>query len=181
LQTDEPPVLTALQFPHRAHDVWLGLLFPETFADNSPFVFAEDKLLYSAIVPAGAEIDTSQPDTTYSGLLLDEWVEVVPGEESLTGLAFHFDRPNSEAPQAILLASPPKFTGAWQWQDLVDTLHETLDFARLRAVEPVHIDRTALGALLPTVLSSVTTYPITATLNLAFNNNLHVALAESSS
>ena len=180
LATDEPPVITALQFPHRANDVWLGLQFPATFADNTPFVLNEDKLLYSAIVPAGAEIDAAQPDTVYSGLLLDEWVEVVPADDALTGLTFHFDRPNSEAPQAILLVTPPKFNGAWQWQDVVDTLHETLDFARLRAVEPVHLDKTALGALLPAILSSVTTYPITATLNLAFNNNLHVALAEGS-
>jgi hypothetical protein len=178
LAAAETPVLTTLQFPHRPDDAWLGLTFPDTFPDGTPFVLDEDKLLYSGVFPAGAEIDPSQPDTVYSGLLLDEWVEVVPTEDATTGLTFHFDRPNSEAPQAILLATPPRHRGSWQWQDVVDTLHETLDFARLRAVEPVHLDKTALGPLLPAVISSVTTYPITATLNFAFNSDAHVVLAE---
>ncbi|HEY5881844.1 MAG TPA: hypothetical protein VIU11_23250 [Nakamurella sp.] len=45
-------------------------------------------------------------------------------------------------------------------------------------MEPAHLDRTALGGLLPAVLSSVTTHPITARLNFAFNNNVHAVLAE---
>ena len=173
-----PPVLEALQFPYRPDDSWLGLRFPETFPDGKPFVLREDKLLYSAHFDTGAEIDPAQPNTAYSGLMLDEWIEMIPTERVSTGLAFHFDRPNSEAPQAILLATPPVYRGAWQWQDVVDTLHETLDFAQLRAVEPAHLDKTALGPLLPAVISSVTTFPITAMLNLAFNNNVHLALAE---
>ena len=168
------PALTALQFPFKPNDVWLGLRFPDTF------VLDEDKLLYSAAFDAGAEIDAAHPDTTYSGLLLDEWVELIPGAAANTGLTFHFDRPNSEAPQAILLATPPSQEGAWQWRNLVDTLHETLDFAKLRAVEPAQLDGTVLGPLLPAILSSVTTYPITASLNFAFNNDVHIALAGSS-
>ncbi len=174
----DPPALEALQFPYRADDAWLGLGFPETLPDGSPFTLTEDKLLYSAAFAAGAEIDPTNPALRYCGLLLDEWVEVVPSDSATSGLAFHFDRPNSEAPQAVLLATPPVYRGAWQWQDIVDTLHETLDFARLRTVEPAHIDASKLAPLLPAVLSSVTTYPITASLNLAFNNNLHVLLAE---
>lgn len=173
------PELTALQFPYRAGDAWLGLRFPDTFPDGStPFVLDEDKLLYSGLFGENAEIDTSDEDVTYSGLLLDEWVETVPAEEASTGLSFHFDRPNAEAPQVILLVTPPLADGAWHWQDIVDTLHETLDFARMRAVEPVHLDTTALGPLLPAVLSSVTLFPITAALNLGFNNAVHVVLAE---
>jgi hypothetical protein len=144
-------------------------------------VLEDDNLLYSAYFGAGAEIDTAVPETTYSGLLLDEWVEVVPTDQTTTGLAFHFSRPNSEAPQAILLVTPPAHKGNWEWQDLVDTLHETLDFARLRAVEPAQLDRTALSPLLPAVLSAVTMFPITAMLNFAFNNNIHVALEETQS
>jgi len=166
-----PRPLTALQFPYRVDEPWLGLGFP------APFVLEEDKLLYSAAFDTGAEIDTAHPQASYSGLLLDEWVEVVPSKVANTGLSFHFDRPNSEAPQAVLLATPPVLAGAWQWQTLVDTLHETLDFAKLRAVEPTQLDQTVLGPLLPAILSSVTTYPITASLNLALNNDVHLALA----
>ena len=174
-----PPALTALQFPHRPDDAWLGLRFPATLPDGTPFALNEDKLLYSAHFGDGGEIDPSQPGTTYSGLLLDEWVEVIPTEELTSGLAFHFDRPNTEAPQAILLVTPPVYRGHWRWQDLVDTLNETLDFARMRAVEPAQLDQTTLGPLLlPAILSSVTAVPITSMLNFAFNNNVHVAMAE---
>jgi hypothetical protein len=181
LSTSAALSLEALQFPHRPDNVWLGLKFPETLPSGDPFVLEDDNLLYSAYFGAGAEIDTAVPETTYSGLLLDEWVEVVPTDQTTTGLAFHFSRPNSEAPQAILLVTPPAHKGNWEWQDLVDTLHETLDFARLRAVEPAQLDRTALSPLLPAVLSAVTMFPITAMLNFAFNNNIHVALEETQS
>src|SRR5437667_708329 len=115
--------------------------FPETFPDGKPFMLTEDKLLYSAHFATDAEIDPAQPNTTYSGLLLDEWIEVVPTEWASSGLSFHFNRPNSEAPQAILLVTPPMHRGAWQWQDIIDTLHESLDFAPLRAVEPAQLDK----------------------------------------
>ena len=175
----DPPALEALQFPYRANDAWLGLRFPETLPDGAPFVArARTSCSTRRAFAAGAEIDPTNADHDYCGLLLDEWIEVDPDRSGDTGLAFHFDRPNSEAPQAILLATPPVHRGAWQWQDIVDTLHETLDFARLRAVEPAQLDETALAPLLPAVLSSVTAFPITATLNLAFNNNVHAVLAE---
>jgi hypothetical protein len=101
---------------------------------------------------------------------------VIPTDQETTGLAFHFNRPNSEAPQAILLVTPPVHRGAWQWHDLVDTLHETLDLARLRAVQPTDLDQKKLGPLLPAVVSAVTTFPITAMLNFAFSNNVQLAL-----
>jgi hypothetical protein len=178
LGTAGPPMLEALQFPFKANDSWLALRFPETLPDGNPFVLDEDKLLYSAVFAPGSVIDAAQPNKTYSALMIFEWIEVIPTDQATTGVSFHFDRPNAEAPQAILLATPPMYRGAWQWQDIVDTMHETLDFARMRAVEPTQLDETALAPLLPAVLSSVTAFPITPSLNLAFNNDVHIALAE---
>ena len=177
LGAPQSPTLDAVQFPFKTNDAWLGLEFPALDADGNPFVVPEDKLLYAPHFGPGADIDPANANRTYSGLLIDEWVEVVPTDQVTSGLAFHFDRPNSEAPQAILLVTPPVQDGTWSWQDIVDTLHETLDFARIRAVEPSQLDRTALGPLLPAVLSAVTLYPITAALNLAFNNGIHRTLA----
>lgn len=177
LGTANVPALDAVQFPFRTNDAWLGLEFPELDAGGNPFEVTEDKLLYSPHFGPGAAINPADAAVTYSGLLLDEWVEVLPGDQVTSGLAFHFDRPNSEAPQAILLVTPPAFSGKWKWDDLVDTLHETLDFARLRAVEPSQLDGTSLGPLLPAVISAVTLYPITAALNLASNNGIHRTFA----
>ena len=45
------------------------------------------------------------------GLVLDEWTESVPAKQATTGVAFHFNRPNATAPQALLLAVPPVVRG----------------------------------------------------------------------
>jgi hypothetical protein len=170
--------LAGVQFPYRVDDVWLGLDFPATFRGGAPFLLDTDKLLYTAHFAPGALIDPDDPAKNCCGLLVDEWVEVVPGTQETTGLSFHYDRPNSEAPQVVLLVTPPVHDGTWQWEDIVDTMHETLDLARLRAVEPDQLATSALGPLLPAILSSVTMFPITAMLNFAFNNDLHLTLAE---
>ncbi len=164
--------LQPLQFPHRPDTPWLGLEFPETTPAGDPFKIDEDKLLYTAhyvtpFVAAGRQ----------AGLLLDEWTEVIPSRTEDTGLAFHYDRPNSEPPQVMLLALPSRFTGAWQWQDLVDTVTETMDMAKRRAIEPDHLDTTAYARFLPAIVSAVTMHPITAAMNLAFNNGLAATLA----
>jgi hypothetical protein len=71
---------------------------------------------------------------------------------------------------------PADFTGSWKWQDLVDTLHEVLDMARKRAIEPQHVDQTTLARFLPATLSSVTRLPIMQMLNLAYNNSVQFNL-----
>ena len=95
------------------------------------------------------------------GLLLDEWTETLPAEAETTGIAFHFDRPSSEPPQAWLLAIPPDPKGSWSWQDLVDSVTETLDLAHLRAVEPDQLDGTVWARFLPAIVSASTLRPIT--------------------
>ncbi len=159
--------LVPAQFPYRENDSWLALRFPEQQpGGDSPFVIDEDKLLYTAYYHS----PFNPGDPRHCGVLVDEWTEVIPTNEETTGLAFHYDRPNSEPPQTLLLALPASFSGGWKWADLVDTLHETLDMARLRAVEPGQLDETAYGRFLPAVLSKVTRYPIMAMLDLAHNN-----------
>jgi hypothetical protein len=60
----------------------------------------------------------------------------------------------------LLLAITPKETGRWRWDDLVAILHDTLDRARKRAVEPDHLARTAYGHLLPAVMTAVGSHPL---------------------
>jgi len=78
----------------------------------------------------------------------------------------------------LLLVTPASFTGEWQWQDLVDTLHDTLDLAKKRAVEPEHVNTTAYARFLPAILSQVATFPISPTLNFAFNNSIQFAIRQ---
>lgn len=164
--------LQPLQFPHRDEDYWLGLEHPPLKADGETLVLDEDKLLYTGVFATPFAAASAQ-----AGLLLDEWTETIPGRTEDTGLTFHYDRPNSEPPQTMLLALPADFTGSWSWADLVDTVHETMDLARRRAIEPTQIDGTGYARFLPATVSAVTVHPITASLNFAFANNLAVAMA----
>jgi hypothetical protein len=155
------PELAALQLPYVADDRWLALDLPE-----DPNLGA-GRLLYTAhfavpFAPAGPQC----------GLLLDELSETIPSDTVTTGLAFHHDRPSSEASQAMLLVTPTAFRGAWRWEDLVDALHETLDLARLRAVEPAHVDASPYAPLLPATVMAVTTRQLSISANLAFNSGV---------
>jgi hypothetical protein len=71
-----------------------------------------------------------------AGLLVDEWVDVVPARTVTTGLTFHFDEPGSRAPHAILLAVPPAPTERWSLDTLAAVVRETADLARIRMVGP---------------------------------------------
>jgi hypothetical protein len=168
--------LVPVQFPYRANDAWLGLKFPATMPDGTPFRVNSDRLLYTAHFGDGSGIAPADPARRYCGVLIDEWSELIPTETENTGLAFHYDRPSSEAPQSILLVTSPTSNGPWTWNDLVDALNETLDFARLRAVEPSQIDKTELSRFLPSVISAVTMFPLTAALNFSDNNGLRAHL-----
>ncbi len=160
------PELTALQLPYLAGDTWLGLEHPEDYTHDG------ERLLYTAHL-AGPAFDAARPQC---GLLLDEWTEVIPTREETTGVAFHFDRPNSEPPQTLMLALSPQLAQGWQWADLVDAVREAFDEARLRGVEPGQIDGTAYAGLLPATISAVTYHPLTIMLNLALNNAVFAAM-----
>lgn len=158
--------LVPCQFPHREKDYWLAMEYPQKKdGGEEPLVIDEDKLLYTAIYGTAFTKAGRQ-----CGLLLDEWTEVIPSEEETTALTFHYDRPNSEPPQTLLLVTPSNFRGSWQWRDLVGALHETLDLAKIRAVEPTQVDHTDYARFLPALVSSMTVHPIMASLNLALNN-----------
>jgi hypothetical protein len=65
----------------------------------------------------------------------------------------------------MLLVTPTKIGGSWQWNDLVDALVDTLDSARSRAIEPDQIDRTPFASLLPAVFAAESLYPYSIVLD----------------
>src|SRR5205814_1874601 len=65
----------------------------------------------------------------------DEWVETVPATDATTGLAFQFNPPDACAPQNVLLAVPPVPGQDWTVASLYRVLIETLDLAKLRAID----------------------------------------------
>jgi hypothetical protein len=125
LGTGDRLALRVAQLPFDPAGRWVGLPpLPET-------ELAPGRL--SLVVQASAPID---PSGGLAGLLVDEWNEVVPSPTETTALAFQFDPPNSFAPQSLLLAVPPVLGQDWTTETLRRVLVETLDLAKLRAVDP---------------------------------------------
>ena len=72
---------------------------------------------------------------------------MVPGPTAQTGLTFHYDSQNSEAPQVILMALQSGSTpGSWTQAELAAIVSDTLDLAQIR---PVDSDLVSLGQLVP--------------------------------
>jgi hypothetical protein len=88
------------------------------------------------------------PGTSACGLVVDRWSERIPQTEQVTGMAFQFDAPSNEPPQSWLLAVTPDGE-SWSLQLVLDTLLETLEWAKLRAVGPE--DLLDYGRAVPTV------------------------------
>jgi len=131
LGTGERLNLNVAQLPFNATDRWVGL--PAEPGKTVP----AGKL--SLVVQLPAALDTALP---LAGLLVDEWVEVVPAATETTAITFQFNPPDACAPQTVLLAVPPVADAPWTVADLHRVLVETLDMAKLRAV-----DTEALGEL----------------------------------
>ncbi|MBK8458911.1 MAG: hypothetical protein IPL43_00750 [Micropruina sp.] len=120
--------LAVAQLPHRPGATW-NALPASSYVDGAvSLVLSQSELL--------------APGRPLAGLLIDEWAEVIPSTTQTTGLAFRYDPPDAMAPQAILLAVPPRLGEPWTVGTLNQVLIETLELAHVRAVPP-----TALGAV----------------------------------
>lgn len=87
---------------------------------------------------------------TLAGLMVDEWVDVLPRRTATTGLTVQHESPAATAPQAILLAAAPDPTQLWTEDTLARIVSEALDLGKLRMVDFDALP--PLGQFLPTVL-----------------------------
>jgi hypothetical protein len=71
----------------------------------------------------------------WCGVLLGEWPEIIPAVEEEAGIAVQYDAPGAQAPQAVLLAVPADNQPAWTYPVIERTLLDTLQLARVRALE----------------------------------------------
>ena len=129
VNTGEKLKLTIAQLPHDTKDRWVGLPFKP--GQSMPV----GKL--SLVVQSVAAVDPVRP---LAGLLIDEWVEVVPSPSEITGIALQYDQPNAVPPQTILIAVPPELESPWTIWSLQQVLLETLDLARIRGVDTDALD-----------------------------------------
>jgi hypothetical protein len=133
------PAAEIVQLPYTAGARWVALPF-QSDVDRPPSGRVAISLYRSQAIA------TNVP---WAGLLLDDWTATIPNAKELTGVAFHYDDPGAEAPQAVLLAVPPPNTRAWDVSLLLATLNETFDLARIRAIEPEQLS--GVGQFLPAI------------------------------
>jgi hypothetical protein len=124
LGTGERLDLRVAQLPFVAGERWVGLP-AEPGREPAP-----GKL--SLVLQSQADFDPAQ---VLAGLWVDEWIEVVPALRETTAIGFQFNPPDACAPQSLLLAVPPVPDQAWTVASLHRVLVETLDLAKLRAVD----------------------------------------------
>lgn len=108
--------------------------------------------LPSDVLSLVVETDGVSTGTISCGMVIDEWPEQIPIDNVTAGIAVHYDQPSSEAPQSILMATTPVIKSKWLWNDLMDTLNETMDMAMIRAVEPDMIETSGLAQVLPALV-----------------------------
>jgi hypothetical protein len=126
--------LAVAQLPHVDGDRWLGL--PAQPGREMP----AGRL--SLVVHAEAALDLTKP---IAGILIDEWVEVIPFASETTAIAFQHDAPDARAPQALLLAVPQVPGQAWTGAGLHRLVLDTIAMAQVRALDAEALDTAVLN------------------------------------
>ncbi|MCC5925580.1 MAG: hypothetical protein JJU41_03375 [Bacteroidetes bacterium] len=121
-------------------DLWIGL-------EKNAQPYPNGCVSLALHQPVSGNIDFTLP---VCGLLIDEWVEVIPNKNETTAVAFHYDAPASRPAQAVLLAIPPdggRTNEPWSDEYLITTIAETMALAKIRAVDSASLRH--LGHFLP--------------------------------
>ena len=142
------PIQLPLEYPENESgeaicDYWLGAEFPADYEPES------DKL--SLVVYQPELVNQGGSNDIRTGLLIDEWIEIIPNKEETSGIAFNYDQPDTEPPQTLLLAISPELKGNWKWENLLYTIEDTLDLTKIRLMEPEHLDQSMFSQVLPAI------------------------------
>ena len=104
LQTEEP--LPPEEVPPPRYRRWLALPFGEDSTEK--YQGSLSLVVFSPIKSLTKIFDEDDPsELEVSGLVVDEWDEIIPNKIVNSAIAYHYNRPNTEAPQTLLLAVPP--------------------------------------------------------------------------
>jgi hypothetical protein len=127
---------TVAQLPHMEGERWIGL---EADAGRD---MPSGKV--SIVVHADAALDLTKP---IAGVLIDEWVEVVPSSRETTAITFQHDAPDQRAPQVMLLAVPSSPGEPWTGAGLHRLLLDTLALAQVRSIDAEALDTAVVNPI----------------------------------
>jgi len=169
--------LSVMQLSFNQMDFWAGYYFgPDKEIDS-------EVMCFMMTLPPNYSAGTGSTSNNHVGLLIDDWVEMIPNKAENTGVAVHYDQPNAKAPQSILLAVSPEVSGNWKWDNLSSTLLETMELAKIRAVEPDHFNQTTFphhnlfSQIFPGIVSEVSQENATISKDLSANINKELSLS----
>ena len=133
-------------FSNRPDDPWQQGAFPAT-SDPSGATPDERRLV---VVHTRADLRKAGATTPFAVGMVDHWTETVPDERHTAAGTFEFDAPAARAPQAILLAVPPRVGQEFDGELLAGIVADVRLLARVRMATPDDLGE--LAAILPTAL-----------------------------
>ncbi|MBN8787200.1 MAG: hypothetical protein J0I84_08925 [Terrimonas sp.] len=136
--------LLPVQTPYQDGDKWLGDSLHVTDTNR-----IKDRLLYTYLNIPGYE---QAIGNTVCGIIVDEWTELIPSKEETAGLGFHYNKPNAEAPQTMLLAISPDTAGNWKFENMMGCIESAFEMTKIRCVTPDLLDDTFINNLLPATI-----------------------------
>lgn len=144
------PAVEVVQLPHTPGERWLGLPF-ETRPEQG-----RTAMLLLSYEP---DLSTTVP---WKGLVLDNWNDVIPYDREETGFALHYNSPQAQAPQAVLVVAPSRRAASWSFAEVIASLEQTMDLMKVRAVETEHVDMSQVFPPMvvgqnPNITSAITT------------------------
>jgi competence ComEA-like helix-hairpin-helix protein len=122
------------QLPHESGRRWLGLSDSERNGQQRD----RDALSIVAIGAGLPELIGDSGTIRMAGLVIHRCQDRVPSGVANTSVGFHYDAPNAQAPQCLLLAVPARITdpvGAWTEDKLEAIVHDAMDLAKIRTVD----------------------------------------------
>lgn len=150
------------QLPATAEDKWIALSGSTSSSRLSLVAFTPTP------VPAAS---------SFAGMIIDEWTDVLPSTQQITGVSFQYPDPTSRPPQSILLAVKPDDFPEWTLEAVEGSVLEALDLAKIRAVDPDSLN--ALGHYLPALYFAFNTgAPKVETVSIDFNQVLKTSTAK---
>lgn len=127
-ETEQAKMLNKEHSPHFKGPEWLGAPVSSEYALDD----ADSLLLF--------ESENVGKGGWFCGFVFDSWLEYIPYRKKTAGMVFRCDQPDSEAPQALLLAVHPhcniKSQRSWSINQWYLLLQETVTWAKIRAVSP---------------------------------------------
>lgn len=116
---------TIFQLPFKQEEYyWLGAEFPVNLDLH------RDNLSIALELP-----DNYRTNKKLIGMIIDTWKEVLPEKMKTSAIAMNYNQPNMEPPQTLLFCVSPKLQGNWEWNELLQTVVDTMDLAKKRAVD----------------------------------------------